>query len=55
MLTPQFQGMEGKLVVKYRLKNANVDESFSNNTVFITNYGDTMSVIARLMIQTVSS
>lgn len=41
MLTPQFQGMEGKLVVKYRLKNANADESFSNNTVFVTNYGDT--------------
>ena len=41
MLTPQYQGVEGKFVIKYKLRNASQDTNFSNNTVYVTNYGDT--------------
>lgn len=39
MLTPQNKGYEGKFVIKYKIKNAGNGE-FSNNSVYVTNYGD---------------
>lgn len=47
MLTPQKKGWEDKFVVSYKVKyNGNSDTSkdtkFSDNKVFVTNYGDTI-------------
>lgn len=40
MLTPQEKGYTGKFTVKYKVKNIG-ENAFSNNRVFVTNYGGT--------------
>lgn len=51
MLTPQFQGYEGKFTVSYKLKNANADGTVVGN-VFTTNYGETNGATRAQVTQT---
>lgn len=48
MLTPQFQGYEGKFTVKYKVKNIGTADFNGGNSIFVTNYGEKGAVRTKI-------
>ncbi len=48
MLTPQWQGYTGKVMLQYRVKNVGTTDFNGNNSLFVTNYGEKGAVRTKI-------